>query len=690
MRAAAYRAGVKQAFEAFAKQGAAGAENDKPSWLSKWWPLLAGAGVGAGAYGLMRIPFKADPKRYPALRKIQDAAKGNMLRADIAGAGGKKGWLEKVKRAIIYGPEVGDKIPKGVRGTAKSPTAIWSGFNAKPPRGTFDPALGLGTKRHTAASTYRSQLLLENKLRQAKLLEKFAPNTTARTRSLQDLKDKYKLKLRPERLKEDLPRLQEALKTEFGKRKYIIKTRSARPHGDPMVQSRLKTYPTNETDLMAAHEKWKGMRGEFHKLMKTDPNVAVKKFRNQPGYEGRVVEEALHDNVVFQERLPIQRHSGGTAKYMRAHDAAPTKEYRVHTVGGYADPGLAAPRFYPGAVSAVPEMFHARRAAKWIQKEVLDKLPAKYRNMTMGIDVAPVGRGKFKVIELNPGGQSGVLDTPGMNLRLHKTVTGRYPHSTAALVGAGSGIAASGASAGAQALLQSPSKKEKGTKKAAAADLTAKEKREQEEGPGGFSTSLVGFGAGLGAAVGTSMLARGSHALDKSITAEGDLGAKLQRPLRKHMDVPKNVRVSASSSTGDLGSFFDPERNRIGVGRQSVPSSLAHELGHASGWRVPHKLYGASLRLGNLAALASIPAQAIAGRDSAVQPYLRYAPAALLSPVLVEEARASLRALRGLHAVKGWGGVGHGLLSLLPSFGTYAGLAATPIVAGEVMDAYRK
>lgn len=444
----AYMIGVKLALRDHEKLAATG---DESSW---WKPLLGAAGFGAGAYALARTPFKASLAKHPILRKIQEMAGGKMFRSSIRGAPMEPPvGLQKVKRSLLHGPEAfAEGLPQAAAGTTKKPTAVWGGHEEFLPK-TFDPSFGPVTGE-TAAWTGHFIENLSDKLEQARLLAKHAPGTMGKTFSVTDIAKKYGVKIRSGRnLPGDLKRLQGALEKEFGGKQYLIKTREAREGGDIAAASS-GVFPTGETDLAKAYGAWKKMRPEYQRavarveesLSDVDINKVVEQFRKRPGFEGRLIDELLHKNVIFQEKLPLQYFSPQVAKKMVARGRHPAREYRVHVVGGKAIPSLARPRFYSSPLGVVPEIIRARRAARWAQKNVIDKLTGSAREIGYGMDIAPLKGGGFKVIELNPGGASGLLDYPLIgNPLLHKAVTGRHTRGIASLlglggVGAGAGI----------------------------------------------------------------------------------------------------------------------------------------------------------------------------------------------------------------------------------------------------------
>ncbi len=144
----------------------------------------------------------------------------------------------------------------------------------------------------------------------------------------------------------------------------------------------------------------------------------------------------------------------------------------------------------------------------------------------------------------------------------------------------------------------------------------------------------------------------------------------------------------------------------IRLGQSSIPQAF-HEIGHASPIAGSHDLrrvfqalgstIGGGSTFGHLlrGAIAMSGAVAPTEDSSAVHRFVAdNAPAlvgATLMPELIDEARASIHAIRG--AGKSGYGAMRAVKELVPYFGTYLGAAAAPvlatIVARRVMDAMR-
>jgi len=257
---------------------------------------------------------------------------------------------------------------------------------------------------------------LENKARQARVSREFAPEMMPEAISIQELRKLYKLPLRKGRhLAEDLKAIQRAAEEHLGG-KALIKPSAPRAGGDPGAAS-MGAFPSTSSDLANLHKRWKGIKKDYWEARKTEPFLDVQsEFTSMPGYKGRLVDEMLANNAIFQRKVPIKPMPSGVGH-----------EYRVHVVGGRAVPSMAVPWVEPeGLLDQLSQKLMARRAARWAQKQI-DLLPEEYKGISMGMDVVPLQGGGFRAFELNPGGQSGFLDFPGSAHKLYRAVTG---HST--------------------------------------------------------------------------------------------------------------------------------------------------------------------------------------------------------------------------------------------------------------------
>ena len=407
---------AKQIGRAYAKH-AAEEESDSIPW---WAPLAVGGALGLGTYGYSRIPKLVSGKRFPLLRKMQEMAKGEMKYhstglEDLA-ARGKELGLEKLPKRVLRARE-------GTHGSAEvmwphlKPPAdktVFSGYKKKLPEGMLNPALGPVTgKAHEQA--YNMANKLENKLLQAKLMGKHAPGAMPETIGIKELMREYNLPLRRgKNFAQDLKNLQAAARKHLGG-DFYIKPSGARTGGDVSAAS-MGSFPSGRTDLAKAMQDWKSIRRDYRKVVDSggDFSATQAEFSAMPEYKGRVVEEMLHNNALFQRKVPIKAMPSGVGH-----------EYRVHTVGGRAVPSMAVPWVEPeGLMDVISQKLMARRAARFAQKQ-LDLMPEAQRGLSMGMDIVPVQGGGFKILELNPGGQSGFLDHPGAADKLYRAVTGR-------------------------------------------------------------------------------------------------------------------------------------------------------------------------------------------------------------------------------------------------------------------------
>jgi len=409
-----------------------------------WWTPLATAGaLGLGTYALARHPFEGPAGS--ALARIREAAKGDMLYGtkyvtDPKGLSLETGkpltlW-EKILLPFKEGPVIDTEKKNWAKALKEKegPHAVWDWDSPGVKGVTFNPAMGPPGPK-TQAWGSRQAAKLEDRLLEYNLLTRHAPGTQARTLDIADVLKRHRLPLRERYMVSDLRRLQKALEKEFPTG-YLAKTR-----GEGTIDVNVNStgnFPMFSHDWGKEWKLWKKLRPQYLKDLEKETydlsNVAYE-YRDRPGYTGRVLEEMLNRNAVLQSYKDL------------------AGEYRVHVMGGKAIPYLTHPR-YPSSTPIGTAMDFAKghRTAKWLQKEVLDKLPAKYRNMSFAADVAPLEGGGHTVIELNTGGASGYLDYPYVPNLLHKAVTGRFTRPVAGALAAGAGTLGAGAGLGAYAL----------------------------------------------------------------------------------------------------------------------------------------------------------------------------------------------------------------------------------------------
>lgn len=404
-------------------------------------PLGTTAALGAGTYAWLRHPSYSSN---PILRQIQQMSKGE-VKALVENK--PKGLLRQKLRELVRGPEITKEELKA----APFQKAVWTAKAESIP-GIFDPGFGPVVGKHRAENKKFVNEMLD-KLREARFVNRFAPEALPKTLNVKDIANKYKIDIKnPKRYPQNLQRLQDALKQEIGDR-YILKYRK-----DPLgIGGSEGFFPTEKTDLANEYKLWQILKPKFQKALRTgDAFDVVSAFRQQPGYVGKAIDELLNDNLLVQERLRIRPYPEKITQRLEARGLSAVPEYRVHVIGGEAHPLLTVPRtlsrtgFTP--VQTVKDLIEAQKARNWVQKEVLNKFPEQFKGVSYAMDVVPIeGQpGKFKLLELNTGQESGFFDpdlaTPIPRHLLHRVVTGRHTQGAAGLLGAGTGLLGGGAS----------------------------------------------------------------------------------------------------------------------------------------------------------------------------------------------------------------------------------------------------
>jgi hypothetical protein len=213
--------------------------------------------------------------------------------------------------------------------------------------------------------------------------------------------------------------------------------------------------------------------------------------------------------------------------------------------------------------------------------------------------------------------------------------------------------------------------------------------KHQDEGGYEVQTPLKGLGLSLGGEIAGTAAAlpvlalhhhrakNNPHKLGSGLSREMHDVKKTMRELYPHMgDV--GVR-STEELTGTpammqrIADHYNPGSHKIMVASKS-PEILAHELGHASGRNSILQRLATNKGLKNGGTIAGL---GLLGHED-TRDYAAPVYAASRLPLLMEEGRASMRALKALHKLKGGKGISSGLKTLLPAFATYA----APAVAG--------
>lgn len=192
-------------------------------------------------------------------------------------------------------------------------------------------------------------------------------------------------------------------------------------------------------------------------------------------------------------------------------------------------------------------------------------------------------------------------------------------------------------------------------------------------------------------------LARKAFGSSKSHLSEADVKSYVKA---------KNLRHVERHYTPDMGAQYHPSGPaKMGMGKRprvfgENPEALLHEYGHAHSSNQTRKKFG---KLGSRAKWTGIMAsqKAVTGIGGLVGAYAatsdnkkarKYAPAAVAAaatPLLVEEARATLSPVKHLWKTKGKAAAGHLLKKLAPAYGTYA-VAAGAAVGGTSLAKHIK
>jgi hypothetical protein len=228
---------------------------------------------------------------------------------------------------------------------------------------------------------------LENKYVEAKFFEEFTPGVMPKTKLLGDIVGKSATAEEvAKRLNQEFP------KGWILKGVWDLGTEGALITDKMDVAAELKKYRESDFD-------------DFKKALDSDPELKragieyyQKELSSHPGYQGWRVSQALEKGklTIVQDRMDI------------------AKEFRVEVIGGKVlGDGSTIDRYaykvgYNAKKSNVTKA-DIERVEKYVQKEIVDKLPAHLRGTPFAFDIALKKDGSYGMVESNPGSNSNFL-----------------------------------------------------------------------------------------------------------------------------------------------------------------------------------------------------------------------------------------------------------------------------------------
>lgn len=364
------------------------AKEEDSSLLSKAAPLAA----GAATYSLMRRG-KALSKNTPAkFKQLRSAAQRHgMTRVHLHEGKKPPGALKKFLTEVFQPADTHVHLSTSRSYTAGKPTKA-PVFDPDE-TGKFRSPLMIGKEDRTAKAIHRGKL---KEYQVAKKMGLPIAKTT-KLRSIDSLKKN------------------EIAKPATGSQSKVVIT-----HED------VKKYNPHDPQLRS-YRAFRNLTEKLYRAGKVSSGVRDIKLNSHPGYKSWMVEQALKNPKKFvkQDRIHID------------------KEYRVHTLYGKAL-GAAFSRHKLDFGSAAG----AERAAEKILKNVNPKL----KDNLLSLDIAKDKKGKWHIIETNPGAASGFI-TPDRMIdfrgphAFYKAITGKYAPSSSMLGAAGAAAGTAGAMA---------------------------------------------------------------------------------------------------------------------------------------------------------------------------------------------------------------------------------------------------
>ena len=248
------------------------------------------------------------------------------------------------------------------------------------------------------------QQAMENKILEAKLLQKYGKGSMARFLTLHDLTEGRSV---------NLTNLLNRLNIEF-------------PNGwvmkgawDLSTENLFISDKLNITELLDAYrDGFEEYREKMEKKYKgADPEKILDVLKKHEGYRGWKITQLLAkpELVFFQERLRIVR------------------EFRVEVQGGKVlSKGSTIDRYaYKAAkdpsIKPLKITHEQITGAEAFAQQLIDDLPEALRILPYALDVTLIENGTWKLIETNPGGNSSFLEENEASMAAFDQYLGRYP-----------------------------------------------------------------------------------------------------------------------------------------------------------------------------------------------------------------------------------------------------------------------
>jgi hypothetical protein len=418
-------------------------EKDDQAQGSSWAAPRAAGASAAATLGPLTYAFLRHRRLSsdPALRRIQEASKGQLTRVlhDQAPTQlpGLRGKIQNAWNRLVHAGG-GNVVHTG---GMYEPQTFEGAVRLRKPS---DAMYAKGDVNVGSGGAAVVSNLADSKVNEAAYFAQHAPGAMPRSKNLDEIMSDVPATLRgkPEYLDEMKKRLQQHFPSGF----VLKETGGAQssgmfPHEGHDFNKLLQEY--REAGLQDKF--WRAReaaRGKGPSAM----DAVYSDIKQHPAWSGRVLEEAVSNpyNVLAQEKVPIQKTTGLAKVVGNALHQPSSKEYRVHVEGGAVVPELTVPRFNAmGVLGGSKE----KREAEEFARKTLAQLPPEAQTSSYAMDVAPLEGGGHRLIESNPGGESGLL-TPQKNpfsgIKMFKGLTGQYSKPVAAI---GAGAAALGGGA---------------------------------------------------------------------------------------------------------------------------------------------------------------------------------------------------------------------------------------------------
>ena len=410
------------------------AEDEEPSWFQRHRGALAGAATAAAApllYQHLRTRHLSDD---PALRAIQEKARGLYTRV-MPGSGDGRSRLRKGLDRLLYAGggnvQYRDDLVAAAKRTGVVPTTSGAVMHDLPGKQHLvgDANMIANEASNVAGSAFNDG----DKWVESQIFNHYSPGSMGKSQNVGNILGElgYDLGHRdPSKRARQVKAFSEQMQRDPKARAEMLERLQGR-----LGQDHSAGYLLKDVDASATGGRFPTDKHRFVDLA------------NQESPEAKTLTNLIRNphSVMSQEKLPLEQGSFIDKALAKLKGLPSTKEVRVHVMNGAVAPHLTVPRFsHTMWATGRTKM----RGAEDYTRNLLKSLPEELSKGTYAMDIAPVHGGGYKLIESNPGYRSGFLNPQNHPLTgplSHLQFTGQH---SKAIAGAGAAAGAVGAGVG--------------------------------------------------------------------------------------------------------------------------------------------------------------------------------------------------------------------------------------------------